>query len=211
MHYLFYDTETGGFNEDKSSLLTAYFAVYSEDLVLIDDLYLQLKPEDPSQLKADPGALEVNKIDLEEHLSDPSTVTYSEGRKRLEDLLNRNKIKGKRNHFSPSGHNIPFDNKFIWKYLIPQDDWEALVHYHQVDTVTFATIMKKAGFLPPNQNIKLTELAAYFGIPEVNAHNARGDIQMNVEVYKSMIGMMTNLKKNALDSSTNNLLKIIEE
>jgi DNA polymerase III alpha subunit (gram-positive type) len=210
MHYLAYDCETGGFEENKHSLLTAYFGVYSEDLVLIDDLYLQLKPEDVSKINCDPGALAVNKINLTEHIEDTDTVTYDVGKQRLVDLLTRNKIKGKRNHYTPFGHNIAFDNRFIWTQLLPEDEWKKLVHYLPVDTTNMATILKKIGFLPPNQNIKLTELVKYYEIPEVDAHNARGDIKMNIEVYKKMCASITDLKKNAIGSSTNNLLKIIE-
>lgn len=211
MHYLFYDCETGGFYEDQHSLLTAYFAVYSEDFVLIDDLYLQLKPENLEDLKYEAGALGVNNIDIDEHINSPDTITYAEGKEKVLDLLNRNKIKGKRKHFTPSGHNIDFDNKFIWKQLISQEEWEKIVHYHQMDTVTFGFILKTAGLIPPRQSLKLTDLAGYYNIPVIDAHNARGDIKMNVEVCKKMIKSLTDLKKNAVGISSDNLLKIIED
>lgn len=212
MHYLFYDTETGGLDYQKHSLLTAYFGVYTEDLVLKDDLYLQLKPDNLEDLVVDQAALDINNINLEEHLKDPETVTYQVGGNMLMDLLTRNKIKGKRKHFTPAGHNIPFDNDFIFSQLFSKDKWNSLVHYHAVDTVAMATILKKAGFLSESQKISLTDLAALFNIPEIDAHNARGDIKMNVEVYKAMIKMLTDLKKNAAGSGrSDDLLSIVED
>ena len=212
MNYLFYDTETGGLLPQKHSLLTAYFAVVNDDFKIIDDLYLQLKPEDPSTIVADPGALEVNGIKIEEHVNDPNTVLYSEGKTQLNDLLVRNKIKGKRNHFTPSGHNIEFDNGFIYEQLMPEEEWRKLVHYHKFDTVTFATILKKAGFFAPTQKISLGNLAELFNIPVIDAHNAKADIIMNIEVAKNMIGMLKEAKLGALSGNTNeNILSIIEE
>lgn len=212
MHYLFYDCETGGFNPDQDSLLTAYFEVCGENLITKDSLYLQLKPADITKLNASAEALQVNKINIQEHVDDPNTLTYTEGREKLLDFLKKHKIKGKRKHFRPCGHNINFDNRFLWKQMIPQDEWEKLVHYHQLDTTNVATFLQDTGILPLKLNTKLTGLVEYFGITEIDAHNAMGDVKMNIQVYKKMRELLSSVKKNvALESSSeNNLLKIIE-
>ena len=87
MNYMWFDCETGGVDPDKHSLLTAYFGIYNEDLVLIDELDLQLKPSDLSKLVVQPEALKVTGIDLNEHLKDPQTITYEEGTVKLVKLL----------------------------------------------------------------------------------------------------------------------------
>lgn len=212
MHYLWYDCETGGFNAETHSLLTAYFAVCNDDLIIIDDLYLQLKPSDDSKINADAQALEVNHINLQQHLADPNTVTYEEGKQKLLELFEKNKIPRKKRHFRPCGHNIDFDNRFIFKQLISQEEWEKYVHYHQLDTTNVTTFLQDVTFLPKDLNTRLTGLVDYFGIPEIDAHNAMGDVKMNIEVYKRMKAMIADFKKQTISSATsNNLLKIIED
>ncbi len=84
MHYLFFDCETGGLNPRIHSLLTVYFGIYDRELNLIDDLYLQLKPSDVSKINADAAALKISGINIEEHLRDPNTITYEEGKANFE-------------------------------------------------------------------------------------------------------------------------------
>lgn len=212
MWLMFYDCETGGLYHDKHSLLTAYFDVCDENLRTIDSLYLQLKPADLKDLNVDVEALRVNGINLQEHLNDPATLTYEEGQARLLAFLEKHKIKGKRKHFRPCGHNIDFDNRFIWHQLIPKETWEKYVHYHQLDTTNVVTFLQDVGFLPKSLNTRLTGLAEYFDIPEIDAHNAMGDIKMNIEVYKRMKSMIIDFKKQTVSSATsNNLIKIIED
>lgn len=210
MKYLFYDCETGGLDAQKHSLLTAYFGVYDQDLNLIDDLYLQLKPEDESLISVTSGAMNVTGINLKEHLEDPNTITYGEGYRKLLALLEKHKTKKKRKHYRPCGHNISYDNNFIWLQLMPQDIWEKYIHYNPIDTLRVLTFLQDADILPKDLG-KLTSLVKYFGIKMGEAHNAREDIKMNVEVYKCMKSMLQSTKKQLAGVSGNSLLKIIEE
>lgn len=209
MNYLFYDCETGGKDYSVNSLLTSYFAVYDENLKLVDDLYLQLKPKNINDLNVEAEALAVNKINLRDHLEDPATITYEEGKVRLLDLLERNKLPNKRKHHRPCGHNISFDNDFIFSQLISKDEWEKTVHYNPIDTLRITTFLQDVGILPPELG-RLTSLAEYFKIPFEEAHNARNDIKMNVEIYKAIRGIMKAHKLNSI-SGSESLLKIIEE
>lgn len=212
MWLMFYDCETGGLYHDKQSLLTAYFDVCDENLKTIDSLYLQLKPADLKDLSVDVEALKINGINLQEHLNDPATLTYKEGQAKLLAFLEKHKIKGKRKHFRPCGHNIDFDNRFIWHQLMPKETWDKLIHYHQLDTTNVTTFLQDVGILPKSMNTRLTGLADYFNIPEIDAHNAMGDVKMNIQVYRKMRELITQVKKDVLinQTSENNLLKIIE-
>jgi oligoribonuclease (3'-5' exoribonuclease) len=210
MHYLWFDCETGGRYAKINSLLTAYFAVCDRDLKVIDELYLQLKPEDISTINVTEEAMKVNGIDLQEHLANPETVTYAEGRKQLNALLVRNKIRAKRKHFMPCGHNVAFDKEFIWEQLMPQEEFETLVHYRTLDTMSGCTPLKDVGILPADVG-SLTSLVEYFGIPMKEAHNARDDVLMNIEVYRSMRDMLTSKKRDMSAASNVSLLQIIEE
>jgi DNA polymerase III alpha subunit (gram-positive type) len=207
-HFLFFDTETGGFDSKVNSLLTAYFGVYDSDLNFIDDLYLQLKPSDLSKLNVNKDALDVNKINIEEHINDPNTITYEEGAKKLMALLEKNKIPRKRKSFIPAGHNISFDYNFIWDQLMDKETWEKNVHYRKIDTNDITSFLKDVNIFPEDLG-NLGSLVEYFGIPMGEAHNAKGDIEMNVEVYRRIRSLMNAKKKEMIGNSS--LLSIIEE
>jgi oligoribonuclease (3'-5' exoribonuclease) len=208
MHFIWFDTETGGTNPKVHTLLTAYFAICDKDLNLIDDLYLQLKPSDLSKLNLSPKAMEINQINIEEHLKDPETITYSEGRVKLKHFLVKNKIKGKRKSYMPAGHNVAFDKDMVWEQLMPQDEFEEEVHYRTIDTSSICSFLKDVGILPEELG-NLSSLVEYFDIPIHDAHNAKGDITMNIELYRRIRSLMKDRKKNMIGNSSS-LLEIIE-
>lgn len=208
--YLWFDCETGGIDPNVHSLLTAYFAVVDEDLNFIDDLYLQLKPQDLSKIVVTKEAMDITGINLEEHLADPATITYEEGRAVLEEFLKKHKIKGKRRSFMPAGHNVQFDKDMIWAQMMPREDWEKLVHYRTIDTSAVCAFMKAIGFFPSDVG-SLTSLVEYYKIPMKEAHNAKGDVQMNIEVFRSMVNAFKVRKDQYAGAVSGSLLEIVEE
>ncbi len=208
--YLFFDCETGGLDCDKHSLLTAYFGVYDSNFILIDELDLQLKPEDVSTIVVQPKAMEITGINLEDHLKDPQTVTYAEGARQLLELFERNKIPKKRKHFTPCGQHLDFDIPFVKKQLIDPAIWGKYVHHNTLDTLRILSFLKDIGFLPKELG-SLGSLVDYFGIPMGQAHNAKEDIRMTVDVYKAMRNLLLSQKKQISGVQNNSLLEIIEE
>lgn len=210
MNKMWYDTETSGLDENTYFLLTAFFAVTDKDFNVIDELYLQLKPPEPTKVIFEKKALETNKINLEQHLKDPQTLTYEEGKKKLIEFFERNKIKGKRRSLQPCGHNIlGFDNPYIWKHLISKTEWEKYVHYRTLDTTGIVAFLKDIGILPPEVG-SLTSLVEYLNIPVKEAHHAKGDVLMNIKVYEALTAMIKDVKKQIATSSNNSLLEIVE-
>ena len=136
MHYLWFDTETTGKHPKVNCPLTAYFAVADKDHQVTDELYLQMKPDDMTRLKVEQEAMDVNKINLQEHLADPSTITHSEAKVKIMEFLIKNKIKGKKKHFMPAGHNVAFDKDMLWNWVLTQEEFEdeCGVHYRTLDT-----------------------------------------------------------------------------
>jgi len=208
MHYLFYDTETGGTNPQLHSILTAYFIIYNEKWEKLDELEIFLKPNsgDPIAVQE---ALDVTGIDIKTHLKDPRTVTYQEGKDILLDFLEKHKIKGKRRHFRPCGQNIGFDEGFIMSQLVPELEWRKLVHYRALDTLTILTFLQDLGFLPKDLG-NLESQVEYFNIPKGKAHDAKEDVRMTVDVYKAYCSLLADKKDSISGVSTNNLLSIIE-
>jgi len=209
MHYLWFDTETTGKDPKVNQPLTAYFAVCDQDHNVIEELNLQLKPSDPSILRVEQEAMDINKINLADHLADPNTITYEAGRVKLKNLLVKHKIKGKRKHYIPCGHNVSFDKEMIWNWLMPQDEFEEEVHYRTIDTSSITTFLKDVGIFPEELG-NLLSLVQYFNIPEKEAHEAKGDVLMNIDVYKAMKAMMKSRKREMVGGS-NSLLDIVEE
>lgn len=209
MHQLWFDTETTGKFPKLHCPLTAYFAVCDGNQQIIDELYLQMKPDDMSRLKVEQEAMDVNKINLQEHLADPATITHSEARVKLKNFLVKNKIKGKRKSFLPCGHNVAFDKDMVWEWIMPQDEFEEEVHYRTLDSSMITNFLKDIGFFPEEVG-NLMSLVQYFNLPEKEAHTCKGDVLMNIDVYKSMKSTFTARKKDMI-GSTNSLLEIIEE
>ena len=210
MHQLWYDYETSGTDSKVHGIMTGYFVIYDENDNKLDELDLYLKP-DHGEFVVEPEALKVTGINVEEHLADPRTVTYTEGARQLKEMLTKHKIPKKRNHFRPCGQNIGFDERFTMDVLIPEVEWRKLVHYRTLDTLTITTFLQMLEMIPKDLG-NLSSLVEYFGIPMGNAHEAKEDVRMTRDVYLAYSELLLSLKNNGLNASStsNSLLDIIE-
>ena len=210
MNYLAFDCETSGTNPKEHMLLTIYFGVYNSDFELIDELDMYLKPDTENHgEKVEEKALEITGIDVQSHLANPDTITYTQGAAKLSELLEKHKIKGKRIHYRPIGQNIEFDLKFVYEKLMSQELWEKKVHYKYLDTLRIVTFLQDVGILASDIG-NLSSLVEYFNIPMGQAHNAKEDVRMTVDVYKALKSMLNEKKDNFSGVSNNSLLEIIE-
>jgi hypothetical protein len=98
----------------------------------------------------------------------------------------------------------------IWAQMMPRDEWEKTVHYRTIDTSAICAFLKDLGFLPSDVG-SLTSLVEYYTIPMKEAHNAKGDVQMNIEVYRSMVNAFKDRKGQFVGAVNNSLLQIVEE
>lgn len=206
MLYVWFDTETSGISPKIHSVLTAYFAVYDENLNFIDEIELFLKP-DNGEIVAEEQALKINGINLNDHLKNPKTLTYSQGKEKILDFFSKHKQKNKK--MRPSGHNIEFDKNFIMGQIMTEEEWSKYIHHNSLDTLRIVTFLQDIGMVP-NDIGKLTDFVDHFGISKRDAHDAREDVKMNVEVYKKLKQMLTETKNNAALVSGSDLLKIVE-
>lgn len=191
-----FDSETGGLNENKADLLTWYGAIMTEDYQIVDELYLKLKPNDRLPI-AEAGALKVNGINLADHLADPETVTYAEGQKRLEAMIRKHlKRNGRYSNITPMGYNCPFDVRWTQKHLFPQEIWESLLHYKTHDVMAIVDALKKYGIFPKTLG-SLGTVVEYLGIPTRNAHNAKEDTLMTVDVDKKLAELFRRMREGA--------------
>lgn len=189
------DIETGGLDYNKYSLLTLYICVLNEADEVVDELDLKLKPND-GVYNVEPSAMKVNKIDLKEH--DREAITYKEGRELFSDFVRRNSS-GK-SSLRAAGHNIiPFDIPYIKHCLeYTEDEWRFMFHYSYMDTYPIVNFMKYCGWLPEEVG-RLTDLVSYFKTKKREAHNAKEDTLMWIDVFKCLLKTMRDKK-----SATNN-------
>jgi oligoribonuclease (3'-5' exoribonuclease) len=177
---------------------------------MIDELDLQLKPDPGMELNVTEEALRINGINLEQHLKDPRTMTYSSAKTAIEAFLIKNKIKGRKRSFRPCGQNIEFDIKFIKALLIEHETWDKYIHYRKLDNLDIITFLQDIGFFP-NDIGNLESQVEYLGLPKGLAHNAKEDVKMTVEVYKTIRKMFINNKSSSTGLISSDILSIIEE
>jgi len=200
------DSETGGLDPKKADILTLYMAMTDENLKIVDELDLKLKPNDRLPI-VEAGAMEVNKINLEKHLADPNTLTYSQAKISIINFAKKYlKKTGRYSNLIPLGQNVSFDLAMIWEYVIPKDEWESIFSYNVEDTKTACLFLKRCGWLPPETGT-LKSLVEFFGIAKREAHEAKGDVHMTLDVYKKMIELMKSKKEGG---QTQDLISLLE-
>lgn len=192
--YLPFDTETGGLDPKTSDLLTFYMAVMDENFKIIDEIDLKLKPNDGRLPIAEAGALRANGINLTEHMANPETITYAEGAVKIVAMIKKHlKKNGRYSNLRPMGQNVPFDVGYTQQYLIPKEEWDKLIHYVVVDTKTIVDFFKDCGWFPKELG-SLGSIVEYLGVPKRNAHNAKEDTLMCIDVYKAIRALMDSKK-----------------
>ena len=195
MNYtIFYDLETGGLKPEQNDLLTAFFAVVDENMKIVEELNLKLKPDGRLPI-CEAAALKVNGIDILQHIADPETVTYMEGGNKLAALLKKYlKRKGRYSNLTFGGFNIRgFDNKWLQFHLLDEKTMESLVHYKYLDVMDDIDVLKRHGWLPGTVG-NLGSAVDFFGVPKGEAHEAKGDVHMTIGLYKKIKEFMDSKK-----------------
>lgn len=205
MANMVFDTETSGINPAVHCVLTAFFTVLDENDNPVDELDLKIKP-DSGEIAFQEEALRVNGINLEEHKKE--AITYSEARPLILEFFKKNSVK--KRSLIPCGHNINFDiNMIIGCGLLSQEEWDKFVHYRTLDTTPLTSFLKEVDILPSKVG-NLGSLVEHFGLEKRNAHNAREDVLMWIDVFKAYKKMLIDIKKGALTSSESLDILLIE-
>lgn len=204
---LAFDLETGGLDPTKTDLLTGYFAMLDSDFKILEELSLKLKPEGRLPI-VEAKAMSTNGIDLEKHLLSPDTVTYAEGGKKLIAMVKRHlKKNGRYSNIIPMGYNIAsFDVPWAQHHLVDRATWESMIHYKCLDVSHDVDVLKRHGWLPPFCGT-LTSMVEHFGVAKGEAHVARDDILMTIQVFLKLKELMDS-KKNG--GNTQDLISLLE-
>ncbi|HQI46008.1 MAG TPA: hypothetical protein PLC59_08120 [Bacteroidales bacterium] len=182
--YLFMDCEMGG-SELKYSLLAAYFSITDDKFNIIDNLYLQVKPDDGVYIVSGQG-MQINKINLAIH--DDVAIPYKKAKPLLYDFLKRNS-----NGIPcliPVGHGVKGDISHITDKLISDKTWEQFCTYHYIDTSVFLQILRLQGKIPNHIDGSVSKLANLFDIRvEGEDHDCRIDTLKNMKIFQRMLSL----------------------
>lgn len=178
------DTETSGLDEHKHGIVTLALLVEKEDEI-IDEAYFEMLP---TGRQADPKALEVNKLTMEEI---KTYRPWEQVKLDVDAFLQTHVDKwDKTQKYILAGQNAKdFDLKFLKSYYEACGD-NYLFSYIKagpyIDTLSLMTVLQDLGKAPILENYKLETLCNYFGVELTDSHNALADIKATREVYLKM-------------------------
>ena len=178
---LFIDTETGGLDPQKHSLLSIALVVW-EDCNIIDSLELLIN--DGVLLVTD-EALAINKIIIEDHIKDalnPAIAT-----EKL--LLFIDKHFTGNNKITLAGHNVHFDVAFLKTFLSKNNKKFSNYFSHRiVDTSSILYYLFLSGVI--NQKAISSDKAfEHFEIHVQGRHTALGDAIATAELFTKLLSL----------------------
>jgi DNA polymerase-3 subunit epsilon len=179
---LFIDTETGGIQPGKNSLLSLALVVWEEskikasEEILINDGVLDVTEK----------ALEINGIDLEEHKK--KAVSPAVALQQFDDFIKANFPADEK--IVLGGHNITFDVNFLNAFLAANN-----YNYHQrfshrfIDTASILFYLYLTGKLKRKVNSS-QQAFEYFGITVEGRHTALGDALATAQLFSRLISIL---------------------
>ncbi|BDU74358.1 3'-5' exonuclease [Mesoterricola silvestris] len=182
---LFIDTETGGLDPRKHSLLSVALVVGDAGGVA-NSLEILIRHE-PYVVSA--GGMKVNRIDLVKHTAAALEPDMALG---VMNVFLDQHFPHLCKPITLAGHNVGFDQAFLGAFV------EGLGHkleprfsHRVVDTHSLAAALRDAGKLPL-ENLGSSALFDHFGIevPEDKRHTALGDALATFELYWKLVGLM---------------------
>lgn len=188
--YLATDVETGGIGSDVS-LLTAYLAVLDENFEIIGELDLAIKP-DNKIYHVTAEALRINKINLIAHDAADTTVSPGKAGELMREFLIKHSNNGALK-LIPLGHNVAFDMDNLYRNVLNKKEAQNYVSYRTLDTGSTGRFLITVGLIPDTVSGSLGSYVKHFGVKEREAHTARGDVEMTVDLMKEMIALVKNL------------------
>lgn len=181
---LIVDTETGGLDATKHSILSIAFTSFVKDNI---ELYLVINE---GEIFATEHALSVNGLTFEqiekEGLSPKDAIT------KIDQYLNNEALDVTDTKFMLGGHNIGFDVSFMRRLAQQADcpEWFDNNFSHKtIDTVSIARFLTMVGKLPVN-NGSSQALFEHFHIEPAQYHNALEDARSTKLLLQKMIELV---------------------
>lgn len=172
---LIIDTETGGLDSTKNSLLSAAFGVW-QDGELTDTMSVNIK-HDVYHVTA--KALEINKIDI--------ATWEGHSPKKAKSIIEKFVEKHFEDRPTVVGQNVHFDINFLTAFF-GKAEYDEIFSHRAIDTATIIRFLNDSGVT----NMKGAWLDAaieYFGIKieQKDRHTAYGDVIATAAVYNQLL------------------------
>lgn len=179
---LFVDTETGGLEPDKDSLLTLALVVW-QGFEIID--YTEILIND-GILKASKEALRINKINLEEHKKEglaPNVAII-----KIEEFLAKHFESNEK--ITLAGHNVNFDVNFL-KFFMTKNNYEFSKKFSHrfVDTSSILYYLYLSGKMKYKM-LSSQEAFDFLGIKVAKRHSALGDAMATAKMFSLLLKMI---------------------
>lgn len=199
---LFIDTETGGLDPIKNSLLSIAFIVWQE-FKIVDTKEILIND---GVLNVTEYALQINGINIEEHKK--VAIKPPEAINELDHFLSI--------YFTPDekitlgGHNINFDVNFLRQFLSENNySFNKRFSHRYVDTATILYYLYLSGKIE-QKALSSQEAFEFFGISLDNRHTALGDAIATAKLFSILLKKIyKNVKIRTLDNR--NLPNLFEQ
>ena len=176
---LFIDTETGGMNPDKHSLLSLAMVIW-EDMEILDSQELLIND---GILAVTREALSVNKIDMEKHKQLAVTPSQAIGK----ILIFIRKYFPQQVKIKLAGHNVHFDANFLRSFFSRNNmDFSKYFSHRIIDTSTIMHYLYLAGHI---KHKAISSDAAFdlFDIKVEGRHTAIGDAIATAKLFTKLL------------------------
>ena len=176
---LFIDTETGGLDPDKHSLLSLALVVW-ENMEIVDSQEILIND---GLLSVTKEALSINRIDIDEHKQ--SAISSSQAIEKLVPFISK--------HFPEpgkitlAGHNVHFDADFLKVFFSRNNRTFSTYFSHRIiDTSSILYYLYLAEHLK-NKAISSDEAFSHFEIKVEARHTALGDALATAELFTKLL------------------------
>jgi len=176
---LFVDTETGGLNPNKHSLLSLAMVVW-EDMEIIDSQEILIND---GKLSVTAEALSINKIDIEKHKQ--SAISPSQAIDQLFIFISKHFPEKRK--ITLAGHNVHFDVNFLRFFFSKNNENFSKFFSHRIiDTSSILYYLYLAGHLK-HRAISSDEAFDLFEIKVEGRHTALGDAIATAKLFTKLL------------------------
>lgn len=198
---LFIDTETGGLDPYKYSLLTLGMVVW-EDMKIVDTEELFIND---GKLAVTNESLSINKIDIKEHRK--IAISPKEAIKKINTFLEHNFHQY--NKITLAGHNINFDVNFLRFFLSQNNEnFNKYFSHRFIDTSSILYYLYLAGYIK-ERAISSSEAFDLFRISVEGRHTALGDAIATAQLFSHLLALVKK-KFKISDKIYNNQLNLFD-
>lgn len=186
--FVFIDTETGGTDPQKHSLLSIGVVVWEKDNGIISQKEFFVKSK---QYVVTREAQGINKFDIETHekFAQEPKIVINELITFLYNYFPENAA------FPLVGHNVQFDINFLKEFFKKNGrSFNSYFAHRSIDTYSIFKAMTIAGLIDKNLNSS-ADAFRYFNIKVQRRHSALYDSIATVELFEKLLSLLKKCKE----------------